>query len=349
MMKNWWKILSVVILTYVLIVGLLAPLNPGISHSKPNRKEAGDMVVLTIEGYNTHFADNEDVPRVWLRLDEDHAIQAQQVMSKNDQELRASFYIPSVFPNDEKINNLSLIIDSKKDGFFAKPSALSIRLTDQQNNADLSLWNKTPIVNLTTRTSFGYPFRNILEETIRNVYFHVPMWFGMILLFASSVWYSFKYIRTSNLDYDHRATSLVNTGILFGILGLVTGMLWAKYTWGQFWSWDIKQNMSAITVLIYCAMLVLRSSFDDEQRRARLGAGYNIFAFILMIPLLFVIPRMADSLHPGNGGNPALGSDDMDNTMRMVFYPAVIGWTLLGFWISNLHYRYFRLQERQYN
>ncbi|MFT6937764.1 MAG: heme exporter protein C [Saprospiraceae bacterium] len=94
--------------------------------------------------------------------------------------------------------------------------------------------------------------------------------------------------------------------------------------------------MSAIALLIYMAYFVLRSSFDDEQQQARLSAIYNIFAFVSLVPLLFIIPRMYDSLHPGNGGNPAFGSEDLDNTMRMVFYPAVIGWTLLGFWIANL-------------
>ena len=62
--------------------------------------------------------------------------------------------------------------------------------------------------------------------------------------------------------------------------------------------------------------------------------------------LLFVIPRMTDSLHPGNGGNPALGSQDLDKTMRMVFYPAVIGFILLGFWLSEIKFRYEILKAK---
>ncbi|HMR44960.1 MAG TPA: cytochrome c assembly protein, partial [Saprospiraceae bacterium] len=64
-----------------------------------------------------------------------------------------------------------------------------------------------------------------------------------------------------------------------------------------------------------------------------------LFAFATLIPLLYVIPRMTDSLHPGSGGNPAMGGEDLDNTMRMVFYPAIIGWTLVGFWMANLNFR----------
>jgi heme exporter protein C len=73
---------------------------------------------------------------------------------------------------------------------------------------------------------------------------------------------------------------------------------------------------------------------------------YSIFAFAIFIPLIWVLPRFTDSLHPGNGGNPAFGKYDMDNQMRMVFYPAVIGWTLMGFWLGNLIVRISRLQNK---
>jgi heme exporter protein C len=58
-----------------------------------------------------------------------------------------------------------------------------------------------------------------------------------------------------------------------------------------------------------------------------------------MIVLLFILPRMTDSLHPGNGGNPAFGQYDLDSTMRLVFYPACLGWILAGLWIATLFYR----------
>jgi heme exporter protein C len=134
--------------------------------------------------------------------------------------------------------------------------------------------------------------------------------------------------------------------LIFGILGLITGAIWAKHTWGAYWSWDVKQNMAAISVLIYLAYFVLKNSFEDREKAARLSGVYNIFAFMAMIPLLFVIPRMTDSLHPGNGGNPALGSQDLDKTMRMVFYPAVIGFILLGFWLSEIKFRYEILKAK---
>ena len=188
----------------------------------------------------------------------------------------------------------------------------------------------------------------IIHETIRNLYFHVPMWMGMLTVFVVSVYFSIKYLQTGKEEHDLAAVESVNTGLLFYTLGLLTGMLWAKFTWGEFWSGDPKQNSAAIAFLLYCAYLVLRNSIDEEQKRAKISAIYNIFAFPIMIVLIFVIPRMTDSLHPGNGGNPAFGRYDLDGRMRAVFYPAMAGWSLLAVWIATIRYR-IRLIEYKNN
>jgi heme exporter protein C len=119
-------------------------------------------------------------------------------------------------------------------------------------------------------------------------------------------------------------------------MGMLTGMEWAQFTWGAAWSNDPKQLGTAMSMLIYFAYLILRSGIKDDEKRARIGAVYNIFAFAMLIPLIFILPRMVDSLHPGNGGNPAFSKYDLDSDMRKVFYPAVMGWVLLGFWIASL-------------
>ncbi|MES2108788.1 MAG: cytochrome c biogenesis protein [Bacteroidota bacterium] len=194
----------------------------------------------------------------------------------------------------------------------------------------------------------GVPDKFILNETIRNLYFHVPMWMGMLSVFVMSVFYSIKYLNNGEEKDDLAAVECVNTGLLFYSLGLVTGMLWAKYTWGAYWSGDPKQNSAAIAFLLYCAYLVLRNSIDEEQKRAKISAIYNIFAFPIMIVLIFVLPRMTDSLHPGSGGNPAFGKYDLDGRMRAVFYPAMLGWSFLAVWIATIRYR-IRLIEHKNN
>ena len=194
----------------------------------------------------------------------------------------------------------------------------------------------------------GVPTMPILHETIRNTYFHVPMWMAMFTVFTISVYYSIKYLQTGKEEYDLIAVESANTGLFFFVIGLITGMLWARYTWGAFWSNDPKQNSAAIAFLLYCAYSVLRNSIDEEQKRAKISAIYNIFAFPIMIVLIMVLPRMTDSLHPGNGGNPAFGKLDMDNRMRIVLYPAFIAWSAMGVWIASVRYR-IRLIEYKKN
>ena len=66
----------------------------------------------------------------------------------------------------------------------------------------------------------------------------------------------------------------------------------------------------------------------------------------MLIPLLYIIPRMRESLHPGAGGNPGFGGEDLDSTMRAVFYPGIIGFTLVGLWLAQLWWRVRRLARR---
>ncbi len=190
------------------------------------------------------------------------------------------------------------------------------------------------------------PRREILNETIRNLYFHVPMWFGMIALTFWSLVQSIIYLRTQHFNNDNRAAAFAKVGFVYGVLGLATGAVWAKYTWGSYWSQDIKQITSAIIVLMYGAYFILRDSIDDQRRKATVSAVYNIFAFAMVYPLMFKLPRMVNSLHPGNGGNPALGDDSLADMMKPVFYPSVIAFILLGVWISTLLYRYYRIDQK---
>jgi heme exporter protein C len=190
---------------------------------------------------------------------------------------------------------------------------------------------------------FGFigdvPRQSILNETIRNVYFHVPMWFSMMSLMISSLVYSIKYLNGGKVKDDIYAVEFANVAMVFGILGFLTGSIWGNYTWGDPLPKDPKIIAVEVGLLIYSAYFVLRGSFEDEQKKARLSAVYNIFAFASFMPLVWILPRLTDSLHPGNGGNPAFGKYDMDSSMRMVFYPAIVAWILIGVWITSLRIR----------
>lgn len=202
------------------------------------------------------------------------------------------------------------------------------------------------------------PTLPLLQETIRNLYFHVCMWFAMMILFTVSVVYSVRYIRSLNLVHDVYARNFAVVAMVMGILGYATGAIWASYTWADpnkplinsfgTIARDPKLIGAAIALLVYFAYLILRDAVSDIDKRARISAVYNIFAYAILFPAIWILPRILPSLHPGNDGNPALDvKNDISSSMRIVFYPAVIGWTLLGVWIATLKIRMQLLSHKK--
>jgi heme exporter protein C len=184
------------------------------------------------------------------------------------------------------------------------------------------------------------PAKPNLKESIRNYFFHPPLWIAMMTFFTTSVVYSIKYLRSGKIRHDLIAKEYATTGLFFGLLGLFTGMFWAKYTWGAYWSGDPKLTGTVVGLLIYFAYVILRGSFADIDKRAKTSSVYNIFAYVMLFPTLFIIPRMVESLHPGGTGNPAINPKDVNTRMFIIFWTlAVPGYILLGFWISSLKIR----------
>ncbi len=341
MLKHWWKILGALLVLYTLIAGFMIPLKPGIQEVTPTNAQAGDNLSLAITGYNSHFKDAKEI-KAWLKYDSTHYIVGENIRDSTQTLLFVDFKIPTPLPIQNESRRMTLILTNEVDGYSLLPDAVEV--VPMGIDTIMGQWGNT-IGGLHEVKGTTFPYRNILYETIRNLFFHVPLWFAMIILFFFSTIYGIIYLILGNSRNDHMVLSLNQVGILYGILGLVTGAIWANWTWGEPWSGDVKQNMSAVAILVYLAYLVLRNAFDDYEQQARYSAVYNIFAFVALIPLLFVLPRLYDSLHPGNGGNPGFGGEDLDNTMRMVFYPAIIGWTLLGAWMAQLARRYMALKH----
>ena len=345
MKNNWWKILGVLLIVYSFIIGMLVPLRTGISDASPASFKAGQDISIQVEGYNSFYQTAPNALKAWLKMEGDFVLGAKQIKVVNDRELGIDFSIPALLPTKRKVQAFTLIVDSPTDGAAILPEGIYITQEKVDSTAAATSWVNAEITHLHEKENINFPYRNILYETIRNLYYHVPLWFAMFILFFTAVVLSVLHLNKFEKRYDQQAVALTSVGVLYGVLGLITGAIWAKHTWGAYWSWDVKQNMTAVGLLIYGAYFVLRASFEDPEKRARISAVYNIFAFATLIPLLYVVPKLTDSLHPGAGGNIAFGSQDLDNTMRMVFYPAIIGWTLFGVWVSHLVYRVNRVKE----
>ena len=109
---------------------------------------------------------------------------------------------------------------------------------------------------------------SVLYESMRNFFFHVPMWFSQFILITVSLVYSLRYLRNPTIKNDYYAVEFARTGTLLGCLGLLTGMIWANYSWGAAWSNDPKQIGVAIALLIYFAYFILRNSMTDIDKEA---------------------------------------------------------------------------------
>lgn len=210
-------------------------------------------------------------------------------------------------------------------------------------------------MGLTATISYQGPING---QTSRNIFFHVPMWFAMMIMMYTSVVYSIRYLRNNRIEEDIRAVASANVGILFGLLGLSTGIVWSRVTWyaasdglSAWWAWEPKLTFASICLIIYGAYFLLRRSFEDDQQRARISAVYNIFAAASVYPLLYVLPKALGVQHPGSGSedSPVM---TMSPDYYKIFWPAVLGFICLSIWILDVQARTARLEreleEREY-
>ena len=357
--KHWWKGLSVALILYTIIMGLHGPLRPALV-DETNRAtqtiKVGQATTIKATGYNTAFTKSKTI-RAWLTIVDSirgkdglppvYPIKAEKVAALDDTHIDVSFQIPATLPLSNQLQEANLVLDTDEEGLLLRKTIVQIAQDTVNAAVGRSLWTAEMSIEPKKKT-FSFPNLEFTRETIRNTYFHVPMWFVMFTMYAIGLFYSVQFLRTKDLMQDLRAVSFTRTGTIFGLLGLVTGGTWANYAWGQpFPINEIKLLMTYTALAIYLAYFILRMSFDDFERRARISAVYSIFSFSSLVPLLYVIPKLANaSSHPGNGGNSSIATQDMDNTMRMVFYPASIGWILLGLWIATLVVRTEVVKEK---
>ncbi|HOX28203.1 MAG TPA: cytochrome c biogenesis protein [bacterium] len=187
------------------------------------------------------------------------------------------------------------------------------------------------------------PPAKVLGETARVIYFHVPVAWISALAFSMSLWQSVQYLRTNNPEHDIRAEVSARLGLWFCVLATITGAVFAKAAWNMYWNWDPREVSITILLLVYMAYFGLRSAVSDPETRMRLAAVYDILASFAMPFLFFVVPRIYSSLHPDTVINSRGSNKILDHRMLLVFFAALIGFTLTYFWIYVLSIRVERL------
>jgi len=174
-------------------------------------------------------------------------------------------------------------------------------------------------------------------------YFHVPVAEASFLVFFFTFFYGLKFLRTRDKVYDTKARIATEVTLMFVILTMATGILWTKAEWGVWWVWEPRLTTYFIMTLLVIGYFVLRSSVEDEERRAVYAAAYGMIAFI-DAPISFGITRWYRSIHPivfagGEGSG-------LETPMLVTFIVAQVGMLMLGYAIYQLRMREERAKER---
>jgi heme exporter protein C len=176
----------------------------------------------------------------------------------------------------------------------------------------------------------------VIGEPSRIFYYHIPQAWICVLAFAMAMIYSVRYLRTKNLHDDDKAAEAARLGLLFCVLATITGSVFARVTWGSFWNWDPRETSVFVLLLIYGAYFALRGAVEIEERRAALSAVYAVFAFITVPFLIFVVPRILPSLHPGDSVVNKELEFTMGPTVRIIFFASLTIFTVLFLWLFSL-------------
>lgn len=188
------------------------------------------------------------------------------------------------------------------------------------------------------------PAEGFLGESSRIVFFHVPCAWTAGLAFLVAAAYSLAFLLRGNPWHDDLAAAAVRVGLVFAVLALITGSLFAKIMWGSFWNWDPRESSFLLLLFLYGAYLFLRAAVEDSARRARIAAAYALFAAVLMPFLFFVAPRITQSLHPQTVINTQ-GKILMDTPTKAVFFAAIACFSALFVWLLSLDARSSRLRR----
>jgi heme exporter protein C len=133
----------------------------------------------------------------------------------------------------------------------------------------------------------------------RIFYIHVPVALTAYACFGWAAWKALRLLWTREMRHDLESYTAVHIGTIFGVLTLVTGSIWARTSWGVWWSWGERQLVLFLVLfLFYSAYFMLRYSVDPGPRRAQMSAVYALFGVVL-IPVSFLAIRLAENLiHP---------------------------------------------------
>ena len=198
----------------------------------------------------------------------------------------------------------------------------------------LKILDVLAIVMLGVSTYFALvkaPTELVMGNVQRVFYFHIGTAWTALLGFLFTAVLSVIYLVTKDLKWDRYQVAAIEVSLVFFLITIVLGSIWARPAWNTWWTWDPRLTTAAVTELIYIAYFMLRQGIDDPDRRARFGAVYALIGGI-SAPITFFAIRLFRTIHPVviAGGNPkAQGGFDMAPGMLTAMFVALIAFTVI--------------------
>ena len=164
------------------------------------------------------------------------------------------------------------------------------------------------------RMLFFTPVEQTMGLVQKVFYFHMSAaWVGMLAFLAAAV-FGLLYLSRKDLKWDTLTAASVEVGLLFTVICILSGMIWARPIWNTWWTWDPRLTTVTIMAFTYIAFILLRRGVDNPTRRARFSAVYAVIGFI-SVPLTFFSARLLRTIHPVVFGG---GEADMNLNAQML-------------------------------
>jgi heme exporter protein C len=192
---------------------------------------------------------------------------------------------------------------------------------------------------------FFTPVEAVMGPVQKVFYFHISAAWGGMLSFILGAVAGADYLRSRRMGWDSLSLAAIEVGLVFALIAILSGMIWARPIWNTWWVWDPRLTTTAIMALIYLAYFILRSGLATPEARARLGAVYAILA-VLTVPLTFFSIRLFRTIHPvviatGGGQGSAFS---MTPRMLTALFASLFAFTIL---LTDLVWHRFRLAQLQ--
>jgi heme exporter protein C len=202
------------------------------------------------------------------------------------------------------------------------------------------------LLAISAYTALNAPTERVMGEVQKVFYFHIGTAWTALLGFILAGVFSVIYLITKDLKWDRFQVAAIEVSLIFFLITIVLGSIWARPAWNTWWTWDPRLTTAAVTELIYVAYFMLRQGIDDPDRRARFGAVYALVGG-LSAPITFFAIRLFRTIHPVviGGTNPeADGGFSMTADMRTAFFIALFAFTVI---FIDLFWNRIRLGDLQ--